>query len=179
MRWFHTLTATVTLALAGCQDSGGEEDMTPPGPATPVEEIALADTINDKILSAPVDVVRDEWGVPHIYGATIADVAFAQGYVMAMDRLVQMDLARHKADGSLAELVGGLFPSTINDDIVARMHHRRATAQAQWDELRASSDEADRQVAAVLTSFAAGINAYVRDLNDRKYDFPSALFLTY
>src|SRR5207244_4269986 len=104
-------------------------------------------------LSAPVDVVRDQWGIPHIYGDDPADVAFAQGYVMAMDRLVQMDLARHKADGTLAELVGDPL---IDGDIQMRVHHLRATVTQAWQALAASTDANDVQTAHMLTKFAAG-----------------------
>src|SRR5262245_42809779 len=48
-------------------------------------------------LSAPVRVVRDRWGVPHIYAQTQDDLFLAQGYVQAQDRLFQMDLWRRSA----------------------------------------------------------------------------------
>src|SRR5262245_53273834 len=52
-----------------------------PGELTPVESIPSSDTITSDKLTAPVDVVRDEWGIPHIYGKSFPDVAFAQGYI--------------------------------------------------------------------------------------------------
>src|SRR5262245_48565046 len=52
-------------------------------------------------LSAPVRVVRDRWGVPHIYAGTRDDLFAAQGFVQAQDRLFQMDLWRRASQGRL------------------------------------------------------------------------------
>src|SRR5205807_4674372 len=50
-------------------------------------------------LKAPVEVLRDRWGVPHIYANSADDLFFAQGFVAAQDRLFQMDLWRRVAVG--------------------------------------------------------------------------------
>src|SRR5260221_2860435 len=55
-------------------------------------------------LQRPVSVLRDRWGVPHITANTLHDVAFAQGYVTAQDRLFQMVMNRRIAQGRLAGL---------------------------------------------------------------------------
>jgi len=57
-------------------------------------------------LRQEVTVERDGWGVPHIRAATVEDLAEAQGYVMAQDRLWQMDLLRRAARGQLSEILG-------------------------------------------------------------------------
>src|SRR5579884_1741638 len=57
-------------------------------------------------LAAPVSVVRDQHGVPHIKAESLDDVLFAQGYVTAQDRLWQMDMARRLAAGRLSEVLG-------------------------------------------------------------------------
>jgi penicillin amidase len=57
-------------------------------------------------LRQEVSVERDTWGVPHIRAATVEDLAEAQGYVMAQDRLWQMDLLRRAARGQLSEILG-------------------------------------------------------------------------
>ncbi|MDW8147120.1 MAG: penicillin acylase family protein [Roseiflexaceae bacterium] len=59
-------------------------------------------------LRAPVKVIRDRWGVPHIYAATNEDLFMAQGYVHAQDRLWQMEFQRRAASGQLAELFGAV-----------------------------------------------------------------------
>src|SRR5512146_265053 len=64
-------------------------------------------------LSAPVKVVRDAQGVPHISAANLPDLLFAQGYVTAQDRLWQMDLLRRNGAGEMAEVFG---PSLLQHD---------------------------------------------------------------
>src|SRR5437016_3231520 len=61
-------------------------------------------------LRREVTVERDRWGVPHIRAASSEDLAEAQGYVMAQDRLWQMDLLRRVARGQLSEILG---PKTV------------------------------------------------------------------
>jgi penicillin amidase len=57
-------------------------------------------------LQQEVTVERDQWGVPHIRAASVEDMVEAQGYVMAQDRLWQMDLLRRVARGQLSEILG-------------------------------------------------------------------------
>src|SRR4051794_18804840 len=56
-------------------------------------------------LSAPVKVIRDKHGVPHISASTLEDLFFAQGYITAQDRLWQMDMSRRAAAGELSEIL--------------------------------------------------------------------------
>ncbi len=63
-------------------------------------------------LLASVEIVRDQWGVPHIYAETIPDLFFAQGFVHAQDRLWQMELNRRTAQGQLSEVFGELALDT-------------------------------------------------------------------
>ena len=64
-------------------------------------------------LDGPVDVYRDDFGVPHIYATTEHDLFMVQGYVQAQERFWQMDFWRHQAVGRLSELLGG---STVDID---------------------------------------------------------------
>lgn len=154
-------------------DDGGET------PATVLSTIPLDETVQNAALQGPVDLVRDEWGIPHIYGADKNDVAFAEGYVMAMDRMVFMDLLRHQADGTLAELVGGLSEDIIDSDIQMRVHHLRATAQKAYDELQASTDPKDVALVTLIQRFADGVNAYIDELQSHERTLPGALNLLY
>src|SRR5512136_619227 len=65
-------------------------------------------TLHAKGLERPVEVVRDRWGVPHIYAETLHDLMFAQGFVHAQDRLWQMDIQRHLVAGRLSEVLGAV-----------------------------------------------------------------------
>src|SRR4028118_1192745 len=64
-------------------------------------------------LSAPVEVVRDRWGIPHLYAANEHDLFFAQGFVHAQDRLWPMFFNRVVGSGRLSELFG---PGTLPTD---------------------------------------------------------------
>src|SRR3984893_616038 len=97
-----------------------------PGPAIPqlsgVAEIAG--------LSAPVRVIRDRWGVPHIYAQSQDDMFFAQGFVQAQDRLFQMDLWRRSVHGRLAEVLGVNF---VQRDAMTRRMQYRGGLDRDWD----------------------------------------------
>ena len=62
-------------------------------------------TLKVEGLEGPVEVFRDEWGVPHIYARSLHDVLFAQGFVVASERLFQLDFMLRLANGRLSELV--------------------------------------------------------------------------
>jgi len=101
-------------------------------------------------LDGPVEVRRDEWGVPHLYATTLHDLYFAQGVVHAQDRLWQMDFQRRVGLGRLSELLG---EPTIETDRFLRTIGTHRAAQQDYDAL---SDEAK----AVLQAYADGVNAY-------------------
>jgi penicillin amidase len=165
---------------AGCSSkSTTPSDAGSPPPATPVESVPLATTLDSPAISAPVDVVRDQWGIPHIYGSSLPDVSYGQGYAQAQDRLVQMDLLRRNAEGTLAELVGGLSDAVVDNDINMRLHHLRSTAQAAFDQIKASTDPVDQELISALGSFAAGVNAYAADLKAGNYQEPGQLAFIY
>ncbi len=106
-------------------------------------------------LSGPrssIEILRDRWGVPHIYASNLHDMFFAIGYAQAQDRLWQMEFNRRLASGTLAEILG---ESALEvDRLVRRIGFRRA-AEAEWK-------EATPQERAVLEAFAAGVNAYLQ-----------------
>lgn len=102
-------------------------------------------------LSAQVQVLRDEQGIPQLFGDTVGDLAMAQGYVHAQDRFFEMDLRRHVASGRLAELIGA---DGIDSDRVVRALGWRQVAEAELPTL----EPATRQF---LQSYAAGVNAWI------------------
>ena len=64
------------------------------------------ETVTVKGLSADVEIRRDKWGIPAIFGKTDMDVYFGWGYAMAEDRLFQMEIMRRRGSGRMAELLG-------------------------------------------------------------------------
>ena len=106
-------------------------------------------------LDKPVEILRDKWGVPHIYAQTANDLFFAQGFITARDRLFQLDLWRRQNSGYLAEVVG---PSALARDRIARLVRFRGDWKAEW---AAYSPDAKQ----IATSFTSGINAYIDSLD--------------
>src|SRR5438128_8469936 len=80
-------------------------------------------------LKEPVAVLRDRWGVPHIYAQNTHDLFFAQGYIAAVDRLWQIDLWRRIGTGKLAEVLG---PRALQRDRLARTVQYRGNWDAEW-----------------------------------------------
>ncbi len=109
-------------------------------------------------LSEPVEVIRDEWGVPHIYAENTEDLFFAQGYVMAQDRLWQMELWRRWREGRLAEIYG---PAALEYDERTRlMMFRGPFDDSEWTSYH---PEAER----IFTAYANGVNAFIERNADR------------
>ena len=105
-------------------------------------------------LQQPVTVIRDRWGVPHIYAQNEHDLFFAQGYVQAQDRLFQMELWKRTGRGTLAEVLG---PKALQRDIYARMLRYRGPLDKEYQ-----SYAPDAQ--AIMTAFTDGINEYIRQV---------------
>lgn len=117
-------------------------------------------------LKEPVEVVRDEWGIPHIYAENQDDLFRAQGYVMAQDRLWQMEMWRRWREGRLAEIFG---PEAIPYDIRARQMKYRGP----WDASEWTSYHPDGE--SIFTAYAEGVNAYIEQHRD---DLPVEFKLT-
>ena len=102
-------------------------------------------------LAAPVEVIRDEWGIPHIRAAGEADAWFALGAVHAQDRLFQMELNRRRALGRSAEWLGA---AAAEADALARRLEVEAASRRDFA-------AASPQARAMLESYAAGVNAFL------------------
>src|SRR3954462_13253463 len=105
-------------------------------------------------LSAPATVTRDGLGIPTIRGATREDVARALGFLHAQDRFFQMDLARRRAAGELAALVG---PRALALDHEIRVHRFRAEARRAVDLLTPESQRIAQAYPAGVTSGLAAL----------------------
>ena len=100
-------------------------------------------------LKAPVSMLRDDRGVPHIIAANEHDLFFAQGYAEASDRLFQMDLLRRFVEGHLGEILGG---AALASDEKERAIPVRAIVDGQWRNLDARSRS-------IFAAFSDGVNA--------------------
>ena len=114
-------------------------------------------------LREPVEVIRDEWGVPHIYAQNDDDLFFAQGYVMAQDRLWQMEMWRRWHEGRLAEIFG---PDALDYDRRTRLMMFRGP----WDDTEWTSYHPDAE--RIFSAHANGVNAYIdRNRNNLPVEF--------
>ncbi len=104
-------------------------------------------------LEAPVEIRRDEWGVPHLYARSLSDLVFAQGFVHAQDRWWTMEFYRRVARGELAALIGP-DPDAIENDTLMRALGITELARRDWEAL-------DGRTRMVVEAFTAGINAYL------------------
>ena len=109
-------------------------------------------------LRADVRVVRDEWGIPHITAASPDDLFFAQGYVVAQDRLWQMEIWRRTAEGRLAEISG---PQAVPGDRLARLLKYRGPSDDR--ELTPYHPDARR----LMTAFVSGVNTFIAQHRER------------
>jgi penicillin G amidase len=112
-------------------------------------------------LKSEVSVLRDAKGVPHIRAQSREDLFTAQGYVMAQDRLWQMDLVRRASSGRLSEIIG---PQTLEID---RSFRRLGLSEAAEREV--SLLDADERV--VLDAFARGVNRYISERHPLPVEF--------
>jgi len=108
-------------------------------------------------LHQEVEVLFDNYGVPHIYAQQAEDAYFALGYVHAQDRLFQMEMLRRVADGRLSEILG---PDVVKVDRLFRTlglnHFAEENAQRY---LSADTTEFQHFVHA----YQKGVNAYVKN----------------
>ena len=104
-------------------------------------------------LESEVTVIRDEHGIPHIYGDSMADLMRAQGFVHAQERFFEMDVRRHVTAGRLAELFG---ESAIDTDTFIRTFGWREVAEREVALL-------EPETRAAFEAYADGVNAYLAD----------------
>jgi penicillin amidase len=121
----------------------------------PWSQVSGTTTVSN--LSAPVQIMRDEWGVPHIYAENEHDLFFAQGYVHAQDRLWQMEFNRHIGSGSLSAILGSV---TQDADRFMRTLGLRRAAEREWATL-------DGDTRLILEAYAQGVNAYLDTHRDQ------------
>ncbi len=154
----------LTAGLAGCA-----APVAPPQSLTALARQSLAQI--DGALEIPglresVEIIRDEWGVPHIYAQNDDDLFFAQGYVMAQDRLWQMEMWRRWREGRLAEIFG---PAALDYDRRTRLMMFRGPFDAE--EWTSYHPDAER----LFTAHASGVNAYIEQ---HREDLPVEFQLT-
>lgn len=112
-------------------------------------------TLSLKGLKDRVTVVRDRWGIPHIYAENIENLLFAQGFVHAQDRLWQMELFRRTVSGTLCEIFG---EATLDSDMFIRTMGLRRTAEEEAKQLLESKHDRLREI---YDPYIRGVNSSI------------------
>lgn len=102
-------------------------------------------------LEKPVEIIRDEYGVNHIYAQNEHDLFFAQGYCAAKDRLFQFEIWRRQASGTVSEILG---KRELKRDIGVRLFKYRGDLNKEFNHYHPRG-------VAIINAFTEGINAYV------------------
>jgi penicillin amidase len=137
-RLFYRIAIASALTLAAAIDTARGQSI---------------DTLRAGGLRQPVEILRDRWGVSHIYATNEHDLFFAQGYVAASDRLFQLELWRRQATGTVAELLG---PRAVERDISARLFKFRGDMSRELAHYHPHG-------AGIVGAFVEGINAYIAE----------------
>lgn len=114
-------------------------------------EEAQQETLRIKGLWDSVEIIKDRWGISHIYAKNQKDLFFAQGYNVARDRLFQLEIWRRQATGTLAEILG---PRVLKKDIGARLLKARVKMKDEMNHYHPDGD-------AIISAFVNGINSYI------------------
>ncbi|NLH50377.1 MAG: penicillin acylase family protein [Myxococcales bacterium] len=151
--------AAALLLLSSCASALNWMDYrsNPQGPQT-------AGSLELPGLTAPVEVLRDKWAIPHILAQNELDLARAMGYVHAQDRLFSMDFLRRLTEGKLAEVVGDRPMATTSMVLGARSTRQhdigmRILGFEHYAELFLES--APQETKDFLEAYAQGVNAYI------------------
>lgn len=122
-----------------------------------IGNLSMAQKINLKVkgLQKKVEVLRDQWGVNHIYAQNEYDLFFTQGYCAAKDRLFQFEIWRRQATGTTAEVLG---LRELKRDIGTRLFQYRGSLQKDLERYHPRG-------VSIINSYVQGVNAYIKEAN--------------
>ena len=113
--------------------------------------------LNDK-----VEVLRDKFGINHIYANNQRDLFYMQGYLAARDRLFQFEIWRRQATGTVSEIFG---ESELERDIGTRLFMFRGDLKEELNHYHDDGYE-------IITSYTDGINAYISEVRNNPESLP-------
>ncbi len=130
--------------------------------ASGIPGAAQSASIRVEGLAQPVEILRDRWGINHIYAQSEHDLFFAQGYAAARDRLFQFEMWRRQATGTVAEIFG---KKELKRDIGARLHMFRGDLKAELNWYHPHGE-------AIIGAYVAGVNAYIAEALNNPASLP-------
>ena len=134
MKPFQLLTIAALIVLTSCRQT-----------ALPSESLTIDG------LNAPVEILVDEWGIPHIYAQTEEDLFFAQGYYACMDRTFQFEVWRMQATGTTAKVMG---EKELKRDIGTRLFKFRGDMDDEMNHYHENGKS-------IVEAYTKGVNSYI------------------
>ncbi len=113
-------------------------------------------------LTDEVEVLRDKYGINHIYANNQNDLFFMQGYLAAKDRLFQFEIWRRQATGTVSEIFG---EEELDRDIGTRLFKFRGNMEDELNHYHEDGFE-------IVSSFVSGINKYIEEINKTPSQLP-------
>ena len=113
-------------------------------------------------LDRPVEILKDHWGISHIYAQTEHDLFFAQGYSAARDRLFQFEIWRAQATGTMAEILG---PRAVERDHGTRLFKFRGAMAEEMNHYHPRGVD-------IIGAFVHGVNAYIDEVLQNPQNLP-------
>jgi penicillin amidase len=150
------LLVPMVLLVAGLFTRTAHSASGASGTGTSLDAGAITTTITLKGLHGPVKVLYDQRGIPYIQARDDDDLYFAQGYVVARDRLWQMDLIRRTGRGQLAEIFGR---EALDEDQVQRPYGFGYLADQSIPKL-------ESKARAAVDAYTRGVNAFIESLDE-------------
>lgn len=141
-----TLLAGAALFVLPAQSAAGAQ-------SAARQDVPQARRVAVPGLQAPVEIIRDRWGINHIYAETEHDLFFAQGYAAARDRLFQFEVWRAQATGTAAEMLG---PSEIERDVGLRLFKYRGDMTQEMNHYHDRGSE-------IVPAYVDGVNAWIAE----------------
>ena len=126
--------------------------------------ISVSCSNNQKIngLEEEVEVLRDDYGINHIYANNENDLFFMQGYLAAKDRLFQFEIWRRQATGTVAEIFG---EEEFERDLGTRLFKFRGDIEEELNHYHENGYE-------IITSYTDGVNAYIKEIKENNIELP-------
>ncbi len=151
LRLLPATRSTVWLSLAAATAflASGSVSLTAQVAAPPLPESTVLELPG---LDRPVEILKDRWGIAHIYAETEHDLFFAQGWSAARDRLFQFEIWRRQATGTVAEILG---ERELERDVGARLFRYRGDLETELRHYHPRGPE-------IIGAFVEGVNAHVQ-----------------
>ena len=131
------------------------------------EQVTAKTVFSLEAMDGPVEIVMDAWGVPHIFATTEKDLFYAQGFIVARYRFIQMHAMRAIASGVFGSSAAA-SAADLSNDVYMRTLNLRGVAGKMWAEIEGSGEPVEK----MLLDFADGVNEYIAQVESGAVEKP-------